>query len=273
MQKNQDVFQYFSYSSLLNDHFIKLSTKNPSYSLRAFARDTDISVGYLSKVINKKCNLSLENGQKIFKKLGYNKEELEYIENLIIYNTSHDEDKKQQAYSFLEERCDYLSHKQNEKKDLVIQSVEHFLIYTVIKQFPDEAIIVNTLLKLGISNDDYEKKLNELIDQKYVYRQNRELLITDNDYIIFHHNELHIFHELFTEFILKNIIKKKTIDHPESTGHGLVLRMDDQSLKEAHDSISFLKRKLFNMAQKVNNPKYISFYSSSLYALEVEGVQ
>ena len=60
-----------SYRTTLLDELTRRKNKNPSYSLRAYARDLGISSTSLSDVLSAKRNLSRKNALKVAEKLGY----------------------------------------------------------------------------------------------------------------------------------------------------------------------------------------------------------
>lgn len=76
------------YARKLKDELVVRSSSNPSYSLRAFARDLKLSPSFLSDVLNGKRNLSDESLQFLSEKLGWSFksgiqfQEAEYVQNL-----------------------------------------------------------------------------------------------------------------------------------------------------------------------------------------------
>jgi uncharacterized protein (TIGR02147 family) len=58
-------------SSLLRSELLRKKRKNPSYSLRSFARDIDVSPAFLSQVLSGKKNLSVDRAKKIAMKIGW----------------------------------------------------------------------------------------------------------------------------------------------------------------------------------------------------------
>ncbi len=65
------------YISILNDHMNARKSRNPSYGLRSFARDLDISPASLSLILNGKQRLSPARSQIIATKLNLNSKESE----------------------------------------------------------------------------------------------------------------------------------------------------------------------------------------------------
>lgn len=72
-----------SYRAILRDHLEERCVKNPKYSLRAFARDLNLSSSRLSDVIRGRYGLSRESAEKIAIKLGLNRNEQSYFCDLV----------------------------------------------------------------------------------------------------------------------------------------------------------------------------------------------
>ena len=67
-----DVFESKTYIEYLKSELERRLGQNSSYSLRAFARDLQISPGNLSEIVKGKRPLSKKNAQKIAGSLGLN---------------------------------------------------------------------------------------------------------------------------------------------------------------------------------------------------------
>lgn len=57
------------YQNMLFDELLKRQIKNPSYSIRSFARDLSLSQSFLTQVLNKKKNLSFDKAVIVSEKL------------------------------------------------------------------------------------------------------------------------------------------------------------------------------------------------------------
>ena len=72
-----------TFKNVLKEEFEERCKRNPSYSLRAFARDLAISPSRLSEIFSNKKGLSARNALKISKKLGFTKDEIEVFTALV----------------------------------------------------------------------------------------------------------------------------------------------------------------------------------------------
>jgi uncharacterized protein (TIGR02147 family) len=79
-----------AFETFLQKELVRRQSKNPSYSLRAFARDLEVSAGYLSDILKGRYCLSRDGAQKLAKKLNLSKEE----ESVLIESTRIAQNKK-----------------------------------------------------------------------------------------------------------------------------------------------------------------------------------
>jgi uncharacterized protein (TIGR02147 family) len=83
-----------SYVEILKSCLSERMLKNENYSLRAFARDLDITPSHLSEILNKKANLSLKAGFQIAPFIYKNIEDQKLFCKLIEIDNAIDSDKK-----------------------------------------------------------------------------------------------------------------------------------------------------------------------------------
>ena len=76
------IFEHSSYRSYLKSVLVERMKANPSYSLRALARQLGLSCSQLSETLNQKANFSSASLRKISKKLGLNTQESAYLYGL-----------------------------------------------------------------------------------------------------------------------------------------------------------------------------------------------
>ena len=72
-----------NYRKILKNELEKRCKKNSQYSLRAFARDLELTSARLSEILNNKRGLSRQKSEQIAKLLNFNEQECEYFCNLV----------------------------------------------------------------------------------------------------------------------------------------------------------------------------------------------
>jgi len=270
MIKRINIFDYQDYVLFLNNDFIERSTKNPSYSLRAYARDLSLSVGYLSKILKRKQHLALSRGEKILNTLGYTGSELEYGKHLLIYNTSKSDYEKEQSFAYICKYHPFSILKPDASKDLVLHSINHFLVFSLIKMFSTSRELVKVSKKIGIDKELFNSIINELLENKYIEKDKNKYYVTDNSFIIKQHEKLHLFHNDFSKFVLGKLVEMGDLSRNDCSGHGLTLSVDSELLPEILDAIEHTVRTLYKIAEKSTKKKtdYIVYFSESTIAID-----
>jgi len=96
------------YQVFLQSELSRRKHRNPSYSLRAFARDLNISVSKLSLVMRGMKGLSAKSGQKIAKNIGLGDQETELFISLIEAKHSRSRVTRERALNALAQRFSLL---------------------------------------------------------------------------------------------------------------------------------------------------------------------
>ncbi len=78
-------------ADFIREAFETKLTKNPSYSIRAFARDTGISAGTLSRIFRKKSKISRSKIPALSKKLKLNRDQENTLRALVEFETARTE--------------------------------------------------------------------------------------------------------------------------------------------------------------------------------------
>lgn len=100
--------------------------KNGSYSLRAFARDIDLSPSFLSLFLNGKKNLSLNSAYRIGRRLGLEPEEQAALFNAVFNNgNNNQENVETKKESITDDFLDALSFDSIEAKIAVPEDCEN----------------------------------------------------------------------------------------------------------------------------------------------------
>ena len=89
--------QYDDYRLILKKELDARCSQNNHYSLRAFARDLELSPSRLSEILNRKQGLSRKVAAKISKTLGFENEETEHFCDLVSINHARSVKEKQEA--------------------------------------------------------------------------------------------------------------------------------------------------------------------------------
>lgn len=91
------IYSQGDYRGILEERFAERHARNPSYSLRAFARDLEISVSRLSEVLNRRNHLSGQSADQIALRLDFDDDERAYFRDLVECQTARTETLREQA--------------------------------------------------------------------------------------------------------------------------------------------------------------------------------
>ena len=90
-----------TYRHYIEREFQARCRRNPSYSLRAYARDLDVHPAKLSEVIRKTCGLSAQSASQLAPKLKLTEQESEHFITLVEAEHSRSSARKKQAQEML----------------------------------------------------------------------------------------------------------------------------------------------------------------------------
>ena len=150
-----------NYRNFLISELETRKRRNPSYSLRAFARDLEVPASRLSEVINGKVGLSEERAVKIAERLGFSASDRELFVNLVLSEHSRSAVIKKLSQQRVQQRNEFLTHIDEDTFKLI--SDWHYAAIMEIlisSKMPHDA---NTFAKrLGISPDLVASSLERL---------------------------------------------------------------------------------------------------------------
>jgi uncharacterized protein (TIGR02147 family) len=176
--------KYFDdYVEYLHQVLKERNSKNPNYSLRAFARDIDLSPARLSEVLRGKGDLGVSKLQSISERLCSETSEQEFFKNLVVAKVSRNTENQKKALAYLKLHKEIHEAQKIAIDDFELMSEWYYLgIWNyillgknlsedeIISEFPDvdESKIkacLNTLNRLDLidlKNNKYQTNANEI---------------------------------------------------------------------------------------------------------------
>jgi len=169
-----------TFKTIMKEEFEERCKRNSHYSLRAFARDLQISPSRISEIFADKMGLSRNNALKIAKKLGYSDSEIEIF--LALVESEHGRGKriKEKAKERLTElKTDPAYNTIQLDTFKVISDWYHYAILelTYLKDFEYSASWISR--RLGISETAAELALKRLIQLELLEEKNGTVLATE----------------------------------------------------------------------------------------------
>lgn len=232
-RKIESAFHFLDYRFLLNEDFLSRTAANNSYSLRAYSRDLEVSPGFLSEVLRGQKELSVQSGKKLFSKLGFEDDEINYIENLITYKIASDEFERENAGEFIRKHHKYLHLQDRPDKDGYIKSIDHFLVYGFTRRINNLSEIEEYAELVGIKPIRVLEVLNDMIREGYIEKKGSQYFVTELDLTIrFDERVLQMIRE-FTNLATRTIKAQGGLQIPDRVVQGLVLGLDKESYEMA----------------------------------------
>lgn len=151
------------YVDYLKDELSIRKSFNPSYSLRAFARDLEIAPSTLSEVLARKHHLSIRTATKLVEKLKIDDEQRQNFLDLVALESPQKEVEQKKIAARIKARFETLNEKMPLDLFKVISGWEHFAILelTKVKGFNPSVSWVAECL--GLSEDVIEEAIERLV--------------------------------------------------------------------------------------------------------------
>jgi uncharacterized protein (TIGR02147 family) len=168
-----------NYRELLANELEKRLAKNPQYSVRAFARDLDISKTHLAEILRGKNQLSVELADKFTKKLNFDRAEAENFLDLVEAESGASTLLKTRAQKRLEAR--FLDLKNLEPEEFSPISEWYFMPLMELLTLPLASHSPEHLAaRLGIPAETVALALEILLRQKLIARDGAKYTVTQN---------------------------------------------------------------------------------------------
>lgn len=255
IEKTMNALQ--DYRKFIRDTLNEKVQSNPRYSLRAFARDLNVSPSILSEVISGKHGLSEKLANRIALKLGLNQEEKSLFCDQVTALHSRSSTKRDLAAKRIEQVK--LMHKENPlQMDIfkIISDWHHFAILeiTYLEDFKSENSWISK--KLGITKLEVDASIDRLMRVGLLRHENGKLRATE-DYTSTPND---IPSEVIKKFQRQLIEKSLTALNMQDIGNrditSLTLSIDKKKLPCAKKMLKEFRRKFdaeFGTGKKKNS--------------------
>lgn len=243
------------YRSYLRDVLANRCQNNPRYSLRAFARDLEISPSRLSEVLNGKYGLSKSAACEIAKKMGLNDYEQKYFADLVEANHGRAKNVRAEAQARIDAiATDY--NQLNLDSFKVISDWYHYAILELIQteQFQYDEVWMSKAL--GISQYELSSALARLKRLELVAEEGNTLKIKEAFTTTTNgipSDAIKKFHKQILEKATQSV-SLQTVEERDLSS--VILTVDKSDIPEAKEMITNFRRsfdKRFGQSSKKNS--------------------
>jgi len=180
------ILSYNSLNEFIHDELDRRKMINPTYSLRAFARDLQVAPSTLSEILNGKYGVSNKLINKFVSTLGLNREEADYLQLLTFRDNPWKQRRREETIRKIE-KFKHLKQRVFLEKYQIIGQWYYVAILelTWLNDFRSDYLWIGQ--KLGLSPSVVERAVKKLLDLKLlVEREGRwvasyEFFATEND--------------------------------------------------------------------------------------------
>lgn len=269
LKKIKNIYEYTDYRLVLSEDFMLRSMNNHKYSLRAYARDLDLSAGFLSDVLKGKKDLSPQKGRATFERIGFQLKELDYAENMVTFRFTKDAALKESSLSFIRSQYKRSPLVSNSEKSLILKSAEHFILHGIVGCTAELAGIIAAGNSLDIPEERTLEILDEMTTAGYFE-------IKDNNYFLKNVNlnvpecvDLLNTQREFVGKLLGLIEKNGGITPPKSISNYFAFGLDKNTLILAGEAYKQLVNTLTRLSAQTEVAEWYAFYSATFYTTPV----
>lgn len=265
------IFQYNDYRVLLLDDFTKRSTLNHRYSLRAYARDLELSPGHLSSVLKGRKNFNLMNYKNVFSKIGFIEgKEFDYAEKLVIYKITDNQILREEALAYISKNYESLRMKDHSERDGIINSAKHLIIYMTISRLSDYKTVGKVAHSFGISAKCFKLITDELICLCYIKKEGSKLFVVDKNVAITASPKILSCAAELSELLFANMKENGGINFPLKSTHSLIMGFDDDSFRQAIEVYKQFLHQIYRISQNTKSINKITIFTDILTTTVIE---
>jgi uncharacterized protein (TIGR02147 family) len=253
------IFNHDNYRSFLRETLVERTSKNPNYSLRAFARNLGVAPSSLSEVLKGKKNISIDSAKRIAGILRLNQKATQYLCLLAELEIVKSESRRNEICAKL-----YQLNPESKTAQIALDSFKmisdwyHYPIMelTTMKSFKFTAS--NIAVRLGISGFEAESAISRLKRLGLIervgtgrYRKCASVVSAESPQP---HEGLRIFHKQMLE---KAIVSLETQSPQQKAIGSETFAFDEKLLPKAKELIDEFFSGMQWLAGKNGNPTHI----------------
>jgi uncharacterized protein (TIGR02147 family) len=259
---------YSDYRQILKDSYIEKSSRNPRFSLRAFAHYLEMSPSWLHEVLNGKKGISKTTAARLAKRLGLSDEEKKFFVCLSASQDSRKPSDRERAQKKLE-KIRLRMHNLVIDPDVfqVIAQWHHFAILELTLTDNGKTGLDDIAKRLGISKVavaeafDRLEKLGLVVRKGDRLKKARDRFLTKTDVP---QNALKIHHEQILHKAIQ-ALHSQPIDKRDFGA--MTMAINPEKIKEAKKRIRKFRNEMADFMCK-DNLKNVYVFSTQLFSLE-----
>lgn len=257
-----------SYRELLKKEFVDRQARNARYSLRAFARDVDLSVSRLSEIFSGSSNLSVASAKKVSTLLGYSKFESSYFCDLVEIASSRNLVSRKAAELRLRNRSNVQNLRLSKELFSLISEWHHFAILelSTFEDYEDKPAWIADMLQ--ISEVQAKVSLQKMERLGLMERNKDGKLIAKNEFTFtpdgIPSRALRYAHEQLIQLGLKSL-HRDSIEIRDFSN--MMISVSEDQMEDARDAIRNFRRKFREKLPKSTQKKRLYSLAIQLFPI------
>lgn len=245
--------QEMSYLTIIENEFSARASLNESYSMRAFARDLDLSASQLNDIVKGRKGLSSNKAMVIAKNLGLEGSEVLVFKALVEKEHGRSERIKNLAVKFLEENTYKNNFKALSQDSFAILSDwYHFAILSCMELDQYDGSIDFIVEKLGLDYDVVQPAIKRMLREEMIDLNRGRFYPTNEMYTTSHDIESKALKNSHKQTLKQAIECIETVPVELRDITSITMAIDPEKIPEAKEMIKDFRRKMSSFLESGN---------------------
>lgn len=237
------IFDQLDYRNILRLSFGKRQQRNARYSLRAFARDLNLSPSRLSEVINGGHKLSTATAQDVAKRLGLSDSEQSYFSDLVAAEATKGDPKNHTILDRIERvRQDTVGETLSVERFEMVANWYHFGILELLKLKAFRPTVANIAAAFGLAKSDVTAAISRLCKLGFMKRAGTSLSLLKPRTNTKAETPSECIREFHRQVLEKSIDALFFQTMAERASGSMILAFDKDRLREAQDAMDCFRK-------------------------------
>lgn len=263
------VFDRQSSIDIIKDFYFARSTKNRSYSLRAFARDLKISPQVLSNMFHKRHKMSIRRAKEISLRLDFSKDEVEYFLALVEMESCRNKVQKDRAARKVTSLLNQMSLQElDERKHNLLTDAANILCLQMMKVDSYDGNPSFIAERTRLSMAQVENRLKKLTRLGVVEQQGISYWPRNADFKVrtrFSSESVQLFHHQVIKRSLDSIKNQKM---NERKLHSTVGAIDQKSYQKILQILEAAQKEVLSEMKNTESRKVVYACSLQFFSME-----
>jgi uncharacterized protein (TIGR02147 family) len=267
IDQNSETSKNIDYCKILTDELQSRKQRNPSYSLRAFSRDLEVSSARLSRILSGKAAPSRTMSKKIGAKLGYKGETLDWFCALVEARHGKNQEARKASLEFLQRYNHGIGTKKIETKHSFGWNWYHFAIrrLTQLPDFQSDCAWIGNRLGLGLKKT--KEAVQELVTAGALAIVDGRIEIRENYDVYFGGDRNKVREKMETDLFARQLPSVLSPSRENSYHARHFFTLNREHFEELRALIKSFESKVDDLTYRAEPPNDLFCLSIDLYSL------